>query len=74
MKDPELANKLGSLQNSFGAILGVQDAWLVMRGLKTLSVRMEHSQKGAQKMANLFKRASTCERSILSRTNRSSTI
>lgn len=51
VKDPELANKLGSLQNSFGAILGVQDAWLVMRGLKTLSVRMEHSQKGAQKIA-----------------------
>ncbi len=51
VKDPELGNKLGALQNSFGAILGVQDAWLVMRGLKTLSVRMEHSQKGAQKIA-----------------------
>lgn len=51
VKDPELAARLGSLQNSFGAVLGVQDAWLVMRGLKTLSVRMEHSQKGAEKIA-----------------------
>lgn len=51
VKDPDLAVKLGSLQNSFGAVLGVQDAWLVMRGLKTLSVRMEHSQKGAEKIA-----------------------
>lgn len=55
VKDPELAQKLGTLQNSFGAILGVQDAWLVMRGLKTLSVRMEHSQKGAQKIATYLK-------------------
>lgn len=55
VKDPELATKLGSLQNSFGAILGVQDSWLVMRGLKTLSVRMEHSQKGAQKIATYLK-------------------
>ncbi|MEP9407874.1 cystathionine beta-lyase [Peribacillus frigoritolerans] len=55
LKDPELAGRLGSLQNSFGAVLGVQDAWLVMRGLKTLSVRMEHSQKGAEKIAAYLK-------------------
>ncbi|MGE7767943.1 cystathionine beta-lyase [Peribacillus sp. NPDC096540] len=55
VKDPELAERLGSLQNSFGAVLGVQDAWLVMRGLKTLSVRMEHSQKGAEKIADYLK-------------------
>ncbi|TKH08435.1 cystathionine beta-lyase [Peribacillus simplex] len=56
VKDPELAARLGSLQNSFGAVLGVQDAWLVMRGLKTLSVRMEHSQKGAEKIAAYLKK------------------
>ncbi|WP_258833127.1 cystathionine beta-lyase [Peribacillus frigoritolerans] len=55
VKDPELAARLGSLQNSFGAVLGVQDSWLVMRGLKTLSVRMEHSQKGAEKIAAYLK-------------------
>ena len=55
VKDPELADKLGTLQNSFGAVLGVQDAWLVMRGLKTLSVRMQHSQKGAEKIAEYLK-------------------
>lgn len=55
VKDPELAARLGSLQNSFGAVLGVQDAWLVMRGLKTLSVRMDHSQKGAEKIAAYLK-------------------
>jgi cysteine-S-conjugate beta-lyase len=54
VKDPELAGRLGSLQNSFGAILGVQDAWLVMRGLKTLHVRMEHSMKSAEKIASFL--------------------
>jgi cystathionine beta-lyase len=53
VKDPELAARLGSLQNSFGAVLGVQDAWLVMRGLKTLSVRMEHPQHAIQKGQSL---------------------
>jgi len=55
VKDPALAEKLASLQNSFGAVLGVQDAWLVLRGLKTLHVRLEHSVQAAMKLANFFK-------------------
>ncbi|UOE92365.1 cystathionine beta-lyase [Alkalihalobacillus sp. LMS39] len=51
VKDEQLAEELAFLQNSFGAILGVQDCWLVMRGMKTLSVRMNHSTKGAQQIA-----------------------
>ena len=55
VKDPELAEKLYFLQNSFGAVLGVQDAWLVLRGLKTLHVRLDHSIKSAEKLAHYFK-------------------
>ncbi|MDP4083155.1 MAG: cystathionine beta-lyase [Bacillota bacterium] len=55
VKDEELAKKLGFLQNSFGAILGVQDAWLVLRGIKTLHVRLEQSQKSAKKLAEFLK-------------------
>ncbi|MED4204723.1 cystathionine beta-lyase [Neobacillus mesonae] len=54
VNNEELAKRLGFLQNSFGAILGVQDAWLVLRGLKTLSVRLEHSQKAALKIADFL--------------------
>jgi cysteine-S-conjugate beta-lyase len=54
VKDDELANRLYSLQNSFGAVLGVQDAWLVMRGIKTLSVRMKQSQESAVKIAEFL--------------------
>lgn len=55
VKDENLAKRLYFLQNSFGAILGVQDAWLVMRGIKTLHVRLEHAQKSAQKLAEFLK-------------------
>lgn len=51
VKDEALAKRLYFLQNSFGAILGPQDCWLVLRGLKTLSVRLEQSQKSAIKLA-----------------------
>ncbi|MFJ7728181.1 cystathionine beta-lyase [Neobacillus sp. NPDC097160] len=51
VNDEDLAKRLGFLQNGFGAILGVQDAWLVLRGIKTLHVRLEQSQKSAMKLA-----------------------
>jgi len=54
VKDEDLAKRLGFLQNGFGAILGVQDAWLVLRGIKTLSVRLEQSQKSAIKIAEFL--------------------
>lgn len=54
VKDEAIGKRLGYLQNAFGAILGVQDAWLVLRGLKTLHVRLEHSVKSAQKIAEFL--------------------
>jgi cysteine-S-conjugate beta-lyase len=54
VKDETLAARLGFLQNSFGAVLGVQDAWLVLRGLKTLHVRLERSQDSALKIAEFL--------------------
>ncbi|HJV46461.1 MAG TPA: cystathionine beta-lyase [Bacillota bacterium] len=51
VKDESLAKRLGYLQNAFGAILGVQDSWLVLRGLKTLKVRLEASTASAEKIA-----------------------
>jgi cystathionine beta-lyase len=45
--DPELGQRLGFVQNAFGAVLGPNDSWLALRGMRTLGVRMEESQKGA---------------------------
>lgn len=52
VKDAELAKRIRFIQNAFGAILGPQDSWLVLRGLKTLKVRMEESQRGAVAVVN----------------------
>ncbi|MCF6094224.1 aminotransferase class I/II-fold pyridoxal phosphate-dependent enzyme [Microaerobacter geothermalis] len=57
-KNEELAEKIGFLQNSFGAILGVQDSWLVLRGLKTLKVRLDSATNGAKIIANWLKEQS----------------
>ncbi len=51
VKDSDLASRLGFIQNAFGAILGPQDCWLVLRGLRTLKIRMEESQRNALKLA-----------------------
>jgi len=56
VKDEELGKRLYFLQNSFGAILGPQDAWLVLRGIKTLHVRLAHSQQAALKVAEFLKK------------------
>nr|WP_207635591.1 PLP-dependent aspartate aminotransferase family protein [Syntrophobotulus glycolicus] len=48
---PELADKIGFMQNALGTILGPQDSWLLLRGLKTLGVRMERQSSSALKIA-----------------------
>lgn len=51
VKGKELARKVYSIQNGFGAILGPQDSWLLLRGLKTLKVRMDYQQNNALRLA-----------------------
>jgi len=47
LNDAELATRLKFIQNAAGAILGPFDSWLVLRGVKTLAVRMErHNSNG----------------------------
>jgi cystathionine beta-lyase/cystathionine gamma-synthase len=47
LNDPSLAERLKFLQNAAGAVLGPFDSWLVLRGVKTLAVRMEqHNENG----------------------------
>ena len=49
--DADLAEKLGFLQNSVGAVLGPFDSFLALRGLKTLNVRMRQHNESAQAIA-----------------------
>jgi cystathionine gamma-lyase / homocysteine desulfhydrase len=50
----ELAERLHFVQNSVGAVLGPQDSWLLMRGLKTLGIRMEETNANALKIAQFL--------------------
>jgi cystathionine beta-lyase len=52
VRESKLADKVKSLQNAFGAVLGVQDSWLILRGIKTLQARLELSTKNTEVIAN----------------------
>jgi cystathionine beta-lyase/cystathionine gamma-synthase len=51
LNDEEDANWIGFVQNSVGAILSPFDSWLVMRGTKTLALRMEQHDKSGRAVA-----------------------
>ncbi|AEF81798.1 trans-sulfuration enzyme family protein [Leadbettera azotonutricia] len=50
-KTEELGKQVYAVQNGFGAVPGPWDVWLVIRGIKTLKVRLEAQEKGAKKIA-----------------------
>jgi cystathionine gamma-lyase len=52
--DPTIAERLAFLQNSLGAVPGPFDAWLVLRGLKTLALRMRKHCENARAVAELL--------------------
>ncbi|MFJ9636676.1 cystathionine gamma-synthase [Streptomyces sp. NPDC101178] len=54
--DQELADELAFHQNAMGAVSGPFDAWLVLRGTKTLAVRMDRHSENATKIADLLTR------------------
>jgi cystathionine gamma-synthase len=49
--DPTVAERLYFLQKSLGAIPGPFDCWLVLRGLKTLAIRMQKHSENARRIA-----------------------
>lgn len=49
--DASLGRRMKQVQNAFGNVLGMQDSWLLMRGMKTLQARMEASERGARRLA-----------------------
>jgi cystathionine gamma-synthase len=51
VNDDEIAEKLQLIQKSEGAVLSPFDSWLMLRGIKTLSVRLEKQQENAMKIA-----------------------
>jgi len=52
LKDKDLADRLYFIQNASGAICGPQDSFLVLRGIKTLHVRMQRHCENGKAVAN----------------------
>ncbi|HLS10576.1 MAG TPA: cystathionine gamma-synthase [Flavobacteriaceae bacterium] len=52
VRDKEIADKLYFIQNASGAIAGPQDCFLMLRGLKTLHVRMQRHCENAEAVAD----------------------
>ncbi len=56
VQDPELHERLAFLQNAVGAVPGPMDCFLVLRGIKTLAVRMDRHSANAQAVAEFLAR------------------
>lgn len=54
VKDRKLAEDIHFVQNSTGGILGPQDSWLLIRGIKTLALRMEEIEKNTAAIAQFL--------------------
>ncbi|WP_285732509.1 cystathionine gamma-synthase [Nocardiopsis sp. ATB16-24] len=50
VSDPELGERLAFHQNTMGAVPGPFDAWLTLRGVKTLGVRMDRHSANAERV------------------------
>lgn len=57
-------DKVWTLQNSIGPSQSPFDSWLVLRGIKTLAIRMEAHQKNAMKVAKFLETHSKVERVV----------
>jgi cystathionine gamma-synthase len=53
-RDHDVADKLGYHQNAMGAVAGPFDCWLVLRGLKTLPIRMDRHCDNAEKVVEFL--------------------
>lgn len=54
VKDESLASKIGYIQNATGAVLGPSDSWLLMRGIKTLGIRMEEIETSSRQLVKFL--------------------
>ena len=62
--DDDLAEQIYFIQNGTGAVCGPQDSFLVLRGIKTLHVRMDRACDNAEKIADYLKNQPKVERVI----------
>lgn len=60
--DPVWHEQIFLQQKVLGGILGVEDCWLTMRGLKTMGLRMEQSVRSAEKISQMLEQHSAVKK------------
>ena len=55
-KGTDLCEDLAKFHNAIGAVLSPFDSWLLMRGMKTLSLRMERHEKNAKEIVQFLRK------------------
>lgn len=55
VNDTTLAERIGFIQNSTGGVLGPQDSYLLVRGMKTLGLRLEQIERNALAIVEMLK-------------------
>jgi cystathionine beta-lyase/cystathionine gamma-synthase len=64
LSNAEVYERLKFLQNAAGAVPGAFDSWLVLRGVKTLAIRMREHERNAQAVAQFLEQHPAVERVI----------
>ena len=62
LRDDGLRDRLAFIQNAVGGVPGPLDAWLVLRGLKTLAIRMREHERNARAVAEFLRDHPAVER------------
>lgn len=62
VNDKDLSDRLHFIQNSTGGILNPFDSWLLIRGIKTLSVRMDRHQENAKYISEFLDKSPLVEK------------
>ncbi|WNB93331.1 bifunctional cystathionine gamma-lyase/homocysteine desulfhydrase [Bacillus sp. NEB1478] len=62
VNDEKLGEDLHFVQNSTGGVLGPQDSWLLIRGIKTLGLRMEAHESNTKKIVDFLKEHPSVEK------------
>ncbi len=63
-RDKELGEKLAYLQNAIGAVIGPMDSFLVLRGIKTLPIRMDRHAANAERIVAFLEKQKNVKRLI----------
>ena len=74
VRDLELAERIEYHQNAIGAVAGPFDAWLTLRGLKTLGVRMDRHCDNAEQVVEFLSRPRGRRPGLLPRTRRTTRV